>query len=160
MDLDLRRQLIPRIQSIAPEYGMTECVYLSFLRSFGYQSSPLSAADTVEGLSALLIAAHGVRIKVDAPGMTFSGNGVGAGGQRGAYGAATGAGSTASDLFGGKKTWSLGAAMDTGKQRAAEDGDEGEREDAQTGGTTNSETDWVRNFFAAYNALDARKPTR
>lgn len=155
MDLDLRRALTSRIESIAPEYGLTECVYASFLRSFGYQSSAMSAADAVEGLTALLTAAHGVRIDVDAPGMTFAGMGVGAGGQRGAYGAATGEGQTSSEMFVGKRAWNLGGRTDNKEKSTDADDDE---EDAD--GAKSNEADWVRNFFSAYNSLDSRKPAR
>lgn len=155
MDLDLRRNLTSEIEKIAPEYGLTECVYASFLRSFGYQSSAMSAADAVEGLTALLTAAHGVRIDVDAPGMTFAGMGVGAGGQRGAYAAATGEGQTSSEMFGGKRAWNLGGASDSKEKHGEADDEEEDAEGAQ-----NNEADWVRNFFSAYNSLDSRKPAR
>ncbi|KAK4686203.1 cell division control protein 45, partial [Tremellales sp. Uapishka_1] len=68
MDMDLKRHLRLKLDSIAPEYGLVELVYPSFTRTFGFQLSSLSAADAVEGLSALLEAAHGVRMEVEVEG--------------------------------------------------------------------------------------------
>ncbi|KNZ74782.1 Cell division control protein 45 like protein [Termitomyces sp. J132] len=57
MDMDLKRDLVRKLNDIAPEYGLVELSYPSFMRCFGYRSQPLSAADAVEGISALLDAA-------------------------------------------------------------------------------------------------------
>lgn len=132
MDLELRESLVTRLQSIAPEYGLTECVYSSFMRTFGFRSSPMSAADTVDGLEALLCAAHGVRIEIDAPGLAFGSAGVGAGGLRGAYAAAIGESVQKSDMFLSKRLWTCGAQSSVEQSTPA----------------------WTRNFFSAYNALD------
>jgi cell division control protein 45 len=60
MDSDLKRSLREKVESIAPEYGLFDLSYPSFVRANGYQSL-LSASDCVEGIRALLEVAHGVR---------------------------------------------------------------------------------------------------
>ncbi|KAF8334992.1 CDC45 family [Cantharellus anzutake] len=65
MDMDLRHSLGQRLENIAPEYGLLELTYPSFLRSYGFRSQPLPASDVVESVSALLQAAGGVRIEVE-----------------------------------------------------------------------------------------------
>ncbi|KAI0302062.1 CDC45 family [Russula brevipes] len=59
MDMDLKRQLRDKLDAIAPEYGMIELTYPSFVRCYGYHMQPLSAADGVDALNALLDAATG-----------------------------------------------------------------------------------------------------
>lgn len=165
MDLDLRETLCSRIESIAPEYGLTECVYRSFLRSFGYRSTPISAGDAVEGLEALLSAAHGVRIEVDAPGLTFGGVGAGVGGVSGAYEAVVGRGMAdqGSELFGSRRLWNLGPAGEEGwadeKENRAPDqpSTEAKEPPTQQERTSTRQSSWVRNYFTAYTALDTRK---
>ena len=68
MDMALKRDLHDRLQAITPEYGMTELSYSSFTRCCGYRASPLSAADSVEAVSALLDAAGGVRVEIEVEG--------------------------------------------------------------------------------------------
>jgi cell division control protein 45 len=59
MDSDLKRSLRQKVESIAPEYGLFDLAYSSFVRANGYQSL-LSASDCIEGVRALLEVAHGV----------------------------------------------------------------------------------------------------
>ena len=61
MDMELKRTLRHKVESFAPEYGLVDLTYPSFVRASGYQSL-LSAGDAVEGIGALLEAAHGVRL--------------------------------------------------------------------------------------------------
>lgn len=167
MDLDLRETLCSRIESIAPEYGLTECVYRSFLRSFGYRNTPISAGDAVEGLEALLSAAHGVRIEVDAPGLTFGGVGAGVGGVSGAYEAVVGRGmgDQGSELFGSRRLWNLGLFTDGEQSDDKENrpphqmtSDEQSKESSmQQERASSRQASWVRNYFTAYTALDTRK---
>ncbi|MCO5585490.1 hypothetical protein L7F22_039423 [Adiantum nelumboides] len=163
MDLDLRQTLVSRIESIAPEYGLTECVFPSFMRTFGFRSSPMSAADTVDGLEALLCAAHGIRIEVDAPGLAFGGVGAGVGGLRGAYAAAMGEATQGSDMFGTKRIWQCkpvsGSSKDSDGRTAsgAEDVNETQDSNTQSNVPSQANTYWSQNFFTAYNALDSRK---
>ncbi len=68
MPLDLRKSLVRKLEAIAPEYGLTELTYKGFERGFGFKMGALGAGDVVEGVAALLVAAHGVRIEVEVPG--------------------------------------------------------------------------------------------
>lgn len=61
MDMDLKRTLRNKVDSIAPEYGLFDLSFPSFVRAAGYQTV-LSASDAVEGIGALLEAAYGVRL--------------------------------------------------------------------------------------------------
>jgi cell division control protein 45 len=79
MDMDLKRQLRDKLDAIAPEYGMIELTYPSFVRCYGYHMQPLSAADAVDILNALLDAATGVRIEVEADGARNGGEWFGSG---------------------------------------------------------------------------------
>lgn len=85
MDLKLKKELPAKLDAIAPEYGLVELEYPSFVRAFGFEVSLMSAADAVEGLTALLEAATGLRIEVEVEG----GRGGG-------------------EWFGASRTWSIG----------------------------------------------------
>ena len=135
MELDLRESLVSRMESIAPEYGLTDLTFRSFIRSFGFRSMPLSATDTVEGVAALLQAAHGVRIEMDDVAVVRTDPAY----LRTASGSA-GAGPASSSVS--RKLWSLG---DVGVQTAA---------DAEN----SASAAWVQNFFEGYRALDLHRP--
>ncbi|CAO1630568.1 unnamed protein product [Parajaminaea phylloscopi] len=161
MPLDLRDSLTRRLDAIAPEYGLTELVFKSFIRSFGFRSNPLSAADAVEGLNALLVAATGQRIEVQDEALTFSGA-ASTGLDRGSYG--DNVAPVSSELFGAKRMWSLGgttvASSRGGEEKAGQGQDVGNdsgivNEEAE--GTSRQSEAWVRNFFIAYEALDSRR---
>lgn len=78
MDMDLKRSLRSKVDDIAPEYGLYDLSYPSFVRAFGYQSV-LSAGDVVECVSALLEVSNGVRLDFG-----NDGGGIGGGGGGGA----------------------------------------------------------------------------
>lgn len=61
MDIDLKQNLRNKVDSIAPEYGLFELAYPSFIRTAGYQSV-LSASDAVEAVGALLEVGTAVRL--------------------------------------------------------------------------------------------------
>lgn len=159
MPLDLRNSLTDRLEAIAPEYGLTDLIFKSFVRSFGFRSGPLSAMDTVEALNALLIAATGLRVEVQDESLTFSGAAPG-GIDRGAY---RGQGTPiTSELFGAKRIWNLGGggAGADGKENRAPAGihNDDVEEDAETAAAIQHQSQsWVRNFFIAYEALDCKK---
>jgi cell division control protein 45 len=127
MDTDLKDQLRDKLEAIAPEYGMVELAYPSFVRAFGYRSRPLSAADALEAVSALLDVSDGVKMEVEVEGARNGG-----------------------EWFGGGRAWE---AADQHRWRenvppsaAAKDGEEvGEKAEVQW---------WARNFWAAFDALD------
>ena len=130
MDMDLKRELPERLEAIAPEYGLIELAYPSFTRAYGFQLAALSAADAVEGLSALLEAAMGVRLEVEREG----GRGGG-------------------EWFGGTKRWAVGGVEDK------ENVDPSRKEDAQQapGDTQEKKKDqgWhIQNFWIAFDALE------
>lgn len=68
MDMDLKRGLRDKMESIAPEYGLVELAYPSFVRSFGFRLPLLCASDVVDGVSALLEAAGGIALNVEVEG--------------------------------------------------------------------------------------------
>lgn len=68
MDVGLKRDLRGKLDAIAPEYGLVELEYTSFVRAYGFELAALSAADAVEGLQALLEAAKGIRLEVEQDG--------------------------------------------------------------------------------------------
>lgn len=140
MDLDLRRTLVERMESIAPEYGLTDIVYRSFTRSFGFRSTPLSASDTVEGVAALLQAAHGVRIEIEGPQIVRTDS---------AYGSNCGASSIASFSADGSSDRGLGTICAPTLWSLDDPG--------IAGTTMPTRSTWVRNFFEAYRALDAHR---
>ncbi|KAG8827466.1 hypothetical protein FRC19_002919 [Serendipita sp. 401] len=81
MDSDLKRELREKLEDIAPEYGLVELSYPSFVRSFGFKSQPLCAADVIDGVSALLEAAGGLRVDIEVEGGRNGGEWFGGGRQ-------------------------------------------------------------------------------
>lgn len=127
MDTDLKRQLPSRLDSIAPEYGLVELSYPSFTRTYGLQLVNLSAADAVEGLSALLEAAKGVRLEIEKEG-----------------------GRNGGEWFGGTRAWSIGRA-DEDKENVDP------RKDVEEEGTQvkkKERSSHVANFWIAYDAVE------
>ncbi|PKI85569.1 DNA replication initiation factor cdc45 [Malassezia vespertilionis] len=148
MDLDLRKSLVQRMESIAPEYGMSDIVYRSFTRSFGFRFMPISAADAVEGISALLQAAHGVRIEVEGVQIVRTDTTLGS-----ARNADTKADRGAA-TYGARELWNL---EDTGVHTSMRGKDlHGDTRD-DTVWENNCSALWVQNFFEAYRAMDVHK---
>lgn len=128
MDLQLKKDLPSKLDAIAPEYGLSELEYPSFVRAFGFQMSAMSAADAVEGFSALLDAATGLRIEVEVEG----GRGGG-------------------EWFGGMRTWSVGGDYANGHDSAPLE--DAEIEEGKKEGQSNK--GWQsKNFWIAYDAFD------
>ncbi|KDR81482.1 hypothetical protein GALMADRAFT_89457 [Galerina marginata CBS 339.88] len=136
MDMDLKKTLVQKLNDIAPEYGLVELAYPSFMRCYGFRTQPLSAADAVEGISALLDVAGGMRMEVEIEGMRNGG-----------------------EWFGGGRVWEGTRPESVTKQRS--DGLEntlnsgGENQEL---GDTDKELPqepqwWVKNFWVAYDAL-------
>lgn len=159
MPLDLRNSLKDRLEAIAPEYGLTELLFKSFVRSFGFRSKPLSAGDAVEGLQALLVAATGIHIEIQDEALTFSGAAPG-NLERGAHGGPRTP--ISSELFGAKRTWKIGrndaplSGSSEGKGAQDVGDDSGIIPEDSLGQLRQSEA-WVRNFFFAYEALDFKR---
>lgn len=149
MDLDLRKSLVSRMESIAPEYGLTDLVFKSFTRSYGFRSMPLSASDAVEGISALLQAAHGVRIEVEGTQVvrTDSVASMRAVDTAPDRGAAT---------YGTRHLWSLqDTGVHVGTRGVNDDESDATRADADAENLPSAT--WVQNFFEAYRAMDVQK---
>ncbi|KAJ3863879.1 CDC45-like protein [Lentinula novae-zelandiae] len=131
MDMDLKRSLVQKLDDIAPEYGLIELSYPSFMKCYGYQSQPLSAADAVEGISALLDLAGGVKMEVEVEGSRNGG-----------------------EWFGGGKVWEI-HGLSTKRRWAVEE----DRENIPPDGKNNADGAkkevawWIRNFWVAFDAL-------
>ncbi|KAG6379052.1 CDC45 family [Boletus reticuloceps] len=136
MDIDLKHQLRSKLDAIAPEYGLVELTYPSFVRCFGYRAPPISAADAVEAVSALLDVAGGVRMELEVEGARHGG-----------------------EWFGGGRVWE-GSKNTIDEAYAIRERGQG----IHTNGEGNEETPddaeertevswWVRNFWAACDAL-------
>ncbi|KAH8116934.1 CDC45-like protein [Phellopilus nigrolimitatus] len=139
MDMSLKKDLHAKLESITPEYGMVELSYASFARCCGYRSQPLSAADSIEAVSALLDAAGGVHLEIEIEGARNGG-----------------------EWFGGGRVWQAHGQQNRwrddeqenippGGQPAARkpDAEEGEEEDAKK-----QVQWWVRNFWSAFDSLN------
>ena len=132
MDMDLKRHLRDKLDEIAPEYGMIELTYPSFVRCYGYHMQPLSAADAVDALNALLDVATGVRIEVELDGARNGG-----------------------EWFGGGRVWR--AAGRWGAPEAMEPANihhSNQGEHAEEARAEEREASLVRNFWNAFDALE------
>ena len=130
MDMDLKRTLVDKLNEVAPEYGLVELSYPSFMRCYGYRTQPLSAADAVEAINTLLDVAKGVRMEIEIEGTRNGG-----------------------EWFGRGRVWE-GDRPAVGKKR-----DEELSQDKETQGLDDSsdpsqeERWWIQNFWAAYDAV-------
>ncbi|KAI5123336.1 hypothetical protein M0805_001761 [Coniferiporia weirii] len=139
MDMALKKDLHAKLESITPEYGMVELSYASFTRCCGYRSLPLSAADSVEAVSALLDAAGGVRLEIEIEGARNGG-----------------------EWFGSGKVWQLHGQQTRWRDDERENIPPGEQpaprkptaEEEEEEGTKKQVQWWVRNFWSAFDALN------
>lgn len=128
MDMDLKRHLPSKLDSIGPEYGLVELSYPSFTRAYGFTLASLSAADAVEGLSALLEAAKGVRLEIEKEG-----------------------GRNGGEWFGGTRAWTVGRGEEDKENLDPKQDGEGD-DNTQV---KKKEQAWhVANFWIAYDALE------
>jgi len=114
----------------------------SFVRCFGYRAPPLSAADAVEALSALLDVAGGVRMELEVEGARHGG-----------------------EWFGGGRVWegskhANGEPRESREREGANKSGEGEAESPDDAEERTEVAWWVRNFWAAYDALTDVLPLR
>lgn len=136
MDLDLKHQLRSKLDAIAPEYGLVELTYPSFVRCFGYRAPPIGAADAVEAVSALLDVAGGIRMELEVEGARHGG-----------------------EWFGSGRVWegSKHTIDEANESRERGEGVNTNGEgDGENLGDAEERTEvpwWVRNFWAAYDAL-------
>ncbi|KAF9483861.1 CDC45-like protein [Pholiota conissans] len=133
MDMELKKDLIQKLGDIAPEYGLVELSYPSFIRCYGFHTQPLSAADAVEGLRALLDVAGGMRMEVEIEGMRNGG-----------------------EWFGGGRIWDSNRS---GKRSTASETENPAKlhgdEDPVAGVDEEREKEewWIKNFWTAYDSL-------
>ncbi|KAF7978677.1 hypothetical protein HWV62_44921 [Athelia sp. TMB] len=140
MDIDLKTSLRSKLDAIAPEYGLLELSYASFIRCFGYRSQPLSAADAVEGISALLDVAGGIRVEIEVEGARNGG-----------------------EWFGGGKVWeadSHRSARPTHDDAAVVDDHRRDEATAENSQEKEEEAWWRKNFWTAFDALGDIVPLR
>lgn len=138
MDIDLKSSLRSKLEAIAPEYGLLELSYPSFTRCFGYRSPPLSAADAVEAVSALLDVAGGVRMEVEVEGARNGG-----------------------EWFGGGRVWEVEGRKgvvrdvlgDSDGDRARKRVTEGDEVDGADIEKIVDVPWWQKNFWTAFDAL-------
>ncbi|KAG6334874.1 hypothetical protein ID866_4215 [Astraeus odoratus] len=136
MDLDLKHQLRSKLDAIAPEYGLVELTYPSFVRCFGYRAPPLSAADAIEAIGALLDVAGGVQMEVEVEGARNGG-----------------------EWFGGGRLWE-GGKQDADESKTKQ-GVDVKVHGSRDGNVVEERTEvpwWVKNFWAAYDALTEYVP--
>lgn len=118
-----REELSERLDQFAPEYGLMDLSYPSFIRYFGYQRQPVGAADMVEALGALLDVGGRVKLVLEVTGAKNGG-----------------------EWFGGGKVLEVGGLWrDEDRQSLPQEGDE--RVEKKT------VTWWVHNFWDAFDAL-------
>lgn len=132
MDMDLKKALVKKLDDVAPEYGLVELMYPSFMRCYGYHSQPFSAADAVESISALLDFAGGARLEIELEGHRHGG-----------------------EWFGGRKLWeATGYEKDlplTGSKTAT---NQPENNDVDDSNEDNQGLEWwKKNFWSAYDSL-------
>lgn len=139
MDVDLKKALVQKLNDVAPEYGMVELSYPSFMHCYGYKTQPLSAADAVEGVGALLDVAAGVPIEVEIEGARNGG-----------------------EWFGNGKMWQAPKASTAVATKKRKDE---ERENIPPGGEAvitngklaevdeDEDKSWVQNFWLAFDSL-------
>ncbi|KXN90547.1 Protein TSD2 [Leucoagaricus sp. SymC.cos] len=135
MDMDLKRALIDRFNETAPEYGLVELTYPSFVRCYGYRSQPFSAADAIEGIGALINVAGGLPLEIETEGARNGG-----------------------EWFGGGRAWEMpGVEGKAGKEEGHQVGTN--VRNANGSGSQTEARDqqevawWVKNFWTAYDAL-------
>lgn len=147
MASDLKASLIPSVTELAPEYGLDDLLFPSFLRRSGYRSE-LSAADAVEGLGALLEVASGVRLDFNAA------SGAAAAGMAG-----QGKGNNKVQVMGsGREEWAsrFGGARAREKEEEREDGEEETEEEKADRRAKRDKDDRERNFWLAWDALNPK----
>ena len=132
MDTDLKRELREKMEDIAPEYGLLELSYPSFVRSFGYKFQPLCAADVVDGVSALLEAAGGLRVDIEVEGARNGG-----------------------EWFGTGRQWQMRRDDNKENMPLKTNGPNGSKPNGQNGDAGERKEDewWKNNFWVAFDAL-------
>ncbi|KAG8827604.1 hypothetical protein FRC17_007750 [Serendipita sp. 399] len=130
MDSDLKRELREKLEDIAPEYGLVELSYPSFVRSFGFKFQPLCAADVIDGVSALLEAAGGLRVEIEVEG-----------------------GRNGGEWFGGGRQWQMKTDDNKENIPLQPDGQKVNGQSSTQDAEKMEEEWWKHNFWVAFDAL-------
>lgn len=160
MDMDLKVSLRNKVDSIAPEYGLFDLIYPSFIRASGYQSV-LSASDAVESVSSLLEVGTGVRLDFGADegiktwgaycrGEEDVGKENAAPAEQSADTSKSATTTTGGEPLGPRGRQALAAAA-----AAAANGD-AEAELLEKAGAKEEDQWWVKNFWLAWHALNPK----
>ncbi|KAK2467021.1 hypothetical protein APHAL10511_001279 [Amanita phalloides] len=132
MDMDLKRMLVDKLNEVAPEYGLVELSYPSFMRCYGYRTQPLSAADAVEGINALLDIAGGVRMEIELEGARNGG-----------------------EWFGRGKIWEGDKyTMNRGRNEDQPRGRDSASQMQDDDDEFSQDQWWIQNFWTAYDAVN------
>ncbi|KAI8920232.1 CDC45 family [Powellomyces hirtus] len=163
MSYPFKQSIKQKLIAVSPRYNMTEIVFPSFYKKFGFKGS-VSAPDVVYSLTSLLdwgaewIARHGTGSYADTGGTVAQlGSGMGRQGR-----------DTSEVITGGlagvgvgTRTGMAAVAMRAGDALPASASDDEsdqsdeDAEDASRREERKKERAWVRNFYIAYDALDA-----
>jgi cell division control protein 45 len=147
MSLTFKQTLKEKLSGIAPKYNMSEILFPSFYRHYGYKAT-LSASDVVYSITALLdagvewISKHGSKQEQISLAQADEGLGRAMAG----VGVGTKTGYAAVDTQTLESLSSFRKAGKVGSQKGGAD-DEPEPRDDQ-------DREWIVNFYVAYDALD------
>lgn len=147
MSLAVKNNLVHQLESIAPEYAMTELNYPSFVRARGWKGQGMSAADEVDVLATIMDVAYGYKMEVEIEG-----------------------GRNGGEWFGGGKVWEgrqasrlthrkdherenipPGDASNRARQKSSTE--DGVEVDEPPEGSKQDLPWWQQNFWAAFDAL-------
>ncbi|KAF9159605.1 hypothetical protein DFQ26_006365 [Actinomortierella ambigua] len=158
MDINLKRILKEKIESVAPEYGMHEILFTSFLRSRGFQGA-MSASDFAYAASALLEVSPeasiclGIKadehLGLDLAGSSSAASAFSTNPLMTANGTGPPSGSTAASTLAGAN----GPSRSTATARGSAANGSGDAQDSDSSGASTQPAWWHANFYKACDAL-------
>ncbi|KND03063.1 DNA replication initiation factor CDC45 [Spizellomyces punctatus DAOM BR117] len=162
MNITFKRSIRDKLSSVAPRYNMSEIIFPSFCKSFGYKGV-VSAPDTVYALTALLdwgaewITRHSAIAYSEGMRPVSSRLGRPGGGRDETSELGTGG---LAGVGVGTRTGMAAVAMRTGDSihddgNKSDEDDEDLAEEEQERRKKEKQRAWVRNFYVAYDALDS-----
>lgn len=156
MDVDLKLSLFSSVETLAPEYGLFDLTFPSFIRKNGYRID-LSASDVIEAVGSLLEVATGIRLDFGGVSAVGGGGSGAAGVGMGLHGAGGGREEWKAE---GMSRWIEGVEGAPDKSIASlagntADGGVAEEEGEEERRKEKQESDWAtRNFWLAWDSLD------
>jgi cell division control protein 45 len=127
MNINLKKSFLQKLTHVAPKHGLTELSYPSFIRCYGSGAQPLSAADAVEAIRALLDVAGWMHTQAEIERTQNSG-----------------------EHFENRRLWTSTSANHTSEQSAKLNGGEEFATEIEHGKEPGW---WTENFWIAYDAL-------